>query len=79
MRTRTGHRAVLEAVEFALLAQVDRRRCVAEIASLAGVPAAEAVAAFERLQNRGLVAFQLAGARQQSEATASAADSQPLS
>ncbi|MBV9823194.1 MAG: hypothetical protein JO144_13225, partial [Actinobacteria bacterium] len=78
VRTRTGHRAVLDPVEFSLLAQVDRRRSVAEIATLAGVPAAEAAAVFERLQNRGLVAFQLAGARPQSEATASAADSQPL-
>lgn len=79
VRTRTGHRAVLDPVEFSLLAQVDRRRSVAETAALAGVPAAEATVVFERLQNRGLVAFQLAGGRRQSEAAASAADSQPLS
>ncbi len=79
VRTRTGHRAALDATEFSLLAQVDRQRTVAEIASLAGVSEADAVVTFERLQNRGLVAFQLAGARQRSETARSSADSQPLS
>ncbi|HST47703.1 carbamoyltransferase family protein [Jatrophihabitans sp.] len=78
VRTRTGHRAALDSAEFGLLAQVDRCRSVAEIASLAGVPLAEAVVAFERLQNRGLVAFQLQEARQEQPAGAggSATDSQ---
>lgn len=61
VRTRTGHRSQLAATEFSLLSHVDRQRSVAGIAELAGVPTAEAVDAFERLQNRGLVAFQLAG------------------
>ncbi len=70
VRTRTGHRSQLDRVEFSLLAQVDRQRTVAEIAGLAGVPVAEAVVAFERLQNRGLVAFGVHGARQQQPAAA---------
>jgi predicted ArsR family transcriptional regulator len=79
VRTRTGHHSPLERTEFDLLAQVDRQRTVAEIARLAGVPVADATVAFERLQNRGLVAFQLHGARQQQPAgrVRPAADSQP--
>lgn len=60
VRTRTGHRSQLDRIEFALLAQVDRQRTVAELAELAGVLVAEAVEAFQRLQFRGLVAFRLA-------------------
>jgi carbamoyltransferase len=80
VRTRTGHRSPLDRTEFALLAQVDRRRTVADIARLAGVPTAEAIVAFERLQNRGLVAFGLNDARQQQPAgtVLQAEDSQPL-
>jgi carbamoyltransferase len=59
VRTRTGHRSILDRVEFELLTRVDRARTVAEIAGLAGVPTADAVTAFERLQLRGLVAFRL--------------------
>ena len=59
VRTRTGHRARLDGAEYDLMTRVDRKRSVADIAELAGVPTAEAVAAFERLQNQGLVAFQL--------------------
>lgn len=59
VRTRTGHRSQLAATEFSLLSLVDRQRTVAGIGELAGVPTAEAVEVFERLQNRGLVAFGL--------------------
>lgn len=59
VRTRTGHRSRLDGDEYDLMTRVDRKRSVADIAELAGVPTAEAVLAFERLQNRGLVAFQL--------------------
>lgn len=59
VRTRTGHRSPLDCDEYDLMTRVDRKRSVADIAELAGVPTAEAVLAFERLQNRGLVAFQL--------------------
>lgn len=60
VRTRTGHRSPLDCAEFGLLALVDRQRTVAEIAELAAVPATEAAATFQRLQAKGLVAFQLA-------------------
>jgi carbamoyltransferase len=59
VRTRTGHRSRLDCDEYDLMTRVDRKRSVADIAELAGLPTAEAVLAFERLQNRGLVAFQL--------------------
>ena len=80
VRTRTGHRSPLDRTEFDLLAQVDRQRSVAEVARLAGVPTADAVVAFERLQNRGLVAFALHGAcqRQSAGTVMQAEDSQPL-
>lgn len=59
VRTRTGHRSRLDGTEYDLMTRVDRKRSVTDIAELAGVPTAEAVAAFQRLQNQGLVAFQL--------------------
>ncbi|MEO6504008.1 MAG: carbamoyltransferase C-terminal domain-containing protein [Jatrophihabitantaceae bacterium] len=59
VRTRTGHRARLDCAEYDLMTRVDRKRSVADIAELAGVPTAEAVEAFQRLQFRGLLAFQL--------------------
>lgn len=74
VRTRTGHRRLLETVEFDLMARVDRQRSVAEIAALAGVPAAEAAAAFEGLQNKGLVAFRLDRALEHEPAWAHASE-----
>ena len=57
VRTRTGHRALVTAAEFALLNAVDGARSIDEIAGTLAMAASDASKAFIDLQQRGLVAF----------------------
>lgn len=63
VETRTGYWVELDRLDSTAVGCVDGTRTVFEIAELIGQPAADVLGAFDRLQQSGLVAFEVAPGR----------------